>query len=223
MGKMISWQRAGNSMAKLFSFKKKRLNVQGFGKLPFYKDYISVVSAPEALKWREWLLGTFGRKKRRVPNGQWPFIFKSSPGDGLIVGVIGPGTDGVREFPFSIFLVFEDGGGRVTGRGRNRWSAMTDIWNDLKNMLNKLTVLKDIDACRSFFRSRSVSIYPENKNGDDKAGEKAKSFFESLAEFDNGWPVFMIIADMPGRESLVYDGGSVDDFLADWERLNNNV
>jgi hypothetical protein len=191
---------------------KKRLRLQGFGKLPFYKDYISIVSSPEALEWRDWLLDIFGEKNRRVPGGAWPFIFRPSPGSGVAVGMIMPGTDGVREFPFSLFSVLKYKG--VEARG-----AIPRIWDDLKAALNDLDGIEDIDACHFLIRSRSLSMDWKNESGDGGPNR----FCDRLLFGDHARPLFMAFPDLSGSGALVYDGGSADTFLKAWKGLRDHA
>lgn len=208
-------------MINLFNFRKKQtLSIQGFGKLPFYKDYISVLRAPEALRWQEWLLECFSKKKWRVPLGQWPFIFHLSPRSNMVIGIIEPGTDGIREFPFTLFSVLCDYG----FQGQNDWKVMVDIWDELKNIRNDLAGFQDIDSFYAVLRSQSISMHSENNKKIDHNAGNAMNFFESFSSWNQKWPAFLIISDIPKQEYLIHNSVEMTDaFLMDWEGLKYNA
>jgi len=208
-------------MINFFNFRKKKaLSIQGFGKLPFYKDYISMVSAPEALRWRDWLLERFGKKKWRMPLGKWPFVFQSSPQTSMIIGIMESGTDGIREFPFSLFLVFDDDG----IRGQTHWKTMITIWENLKNIRNDMNEAKDIDSFYASLRSQFIPMHSKRKKEAEDNVEKKPDFFELFSDPDKSWPVFVIISDILKQKFIIHHGDEMaDDFLVNWEGLNHHV
>lgn len=127
--------------------------MEAFGKLPFYQDYITLASSPEAMTWKTWLLQFAGREKHRVPSGKWPFLFQNAQKSKFLIGIIEDSTDGIREFPFSLFCVLPQKG----------IHSAPDIWQALTAIRSNLDDLVTIDTFYQRLRGKQIPLSVKDK------------------------------------------------------------
>lgn len=147
------------SLKKVFGGTLKFI-VETYGKLPFYKDYIAVVTSGPALQWKSFLLDNFGQDGMKIPQGRWPFIFQAAPRADLVVGFIEASSDGIREFPFSIFTVCKSGRGEIP----YCQETVSGIWQKLYAIRKRLASVQDIGECYGIIRGRTILVEVGKKN-----------------------------------------------------------
>jgi len=147
--------------------KNKRF-VQAFGKLPIYADYISHVFDNEAAQWKQYLMEVF-QKQFRIDEGLHPFIYNLQKNK--IVGTIEPSNDGIREFPFSLFIV------KSVSKDMDGLDYYIHIWHYLMAIRWKLTIIDDIHSCYSFLETCSIDI-SQQKQLPDEFAQKLSDFLE---------------------------------------------
>ena len=184
--------------------------IETYGKLPCYKDYISVVITEGAVQWRSWLLDSF-QGKIMPPEGTWHFIYQHRKDADPVVGVIQASSDGLRPFPFSLFTVCSRGSGR--GGLCSRPMAVS-IWQQLEDMYQPLTGVGDIQDFYAQVYGKKVS--PTMGNDSNRAQE---SDFSCNREGE--WPQMLIAETRDARTLyLVKDGKtSNEDFARNWQGL----
>ena len=122
-----------------FLEKTKELPVCSFGKLPIYQDYINFVPDPASNAWKSWLLSSFGHDDLDIPPGVWPFCYRPVGMTDFLIGVVEPSSDGIREFPFSLFVVWD--GKKSLGD----WAGLHALWESLISLRGELVVHHDIE------------------------------------------------------------------------------
>lgn len=126
--------------------------VEAYGKLPFYKDYINVVTSFEASAWQEWLLNVFGQKKVFIPSGIWHFLFSTRKDVNLVTGIITQSSDGRRNFPFSLFVSL--GNSRI--KNDLKWAELFAIKDNLVEVYNMFDTISDIHTCYNTIAGMTV-------------------------------------------------------------------
>ena len=199
---------------------RKKYPLQAFGKLPLYSDYLSVLIHGESNRWRRWLLDHFSGDGMRIPQGQWPFVFYPFPGSNLVVGLVEDSSDGIREFPFSLFVICPPHG----QEGWFPWESLVQTWNALSAFRSRLDHTGDVDACYRILRSESLRIQVKKND---------KSFF-SMSRFkaleNNGYlrldqagsqPVMLAAPNQSSRclHMLAQGACPTKALLANWNRL----
>jgi hypothetical protein len=203
---------------------EKKYTLQAYGKLPLYSDYISVLADDTGNKWRVWLLKTFGRDGMRLPAGRWPYAFCPSPGASIVVGLIEDSSDGIREFPFSLFAVYPPD----RQNGWYNWDRLIMIWDQLDRLRSQLTEVESIDACYHLLQARSIELsdgYVGKKTtgqGPVKNNINPKEEIGYLSiQYDGIWPLLL---GAPGLQSyqmhlLSDDQTEPGEILSNWDRL----
>ena len=193
--------------------KKRKGTVECFGKLPFYRDFISVATTNEAVQWKNWLLNFAGKKYPPLPKGLWPFIFRSSSNSDMLVGLIEDSSDGIREFPFSIFCT-------ASNRKSLFYSdTLRAIWENLKNVRENINEIDDINPLYSLLRGK-VFTYEDGTSATDTV-----PFSEILSARNNtSRPLLLITNDLPEQHwHLLYDSqGTIDFFIKEWAKQAGN-
>ncbi len=133
---------------------KSDLTVEAFGKLPFYQDYISLATSPEAMEWKTWLLQFAGKHQHQIPSGRWPFLFQNTKKSKFLIGLIEDSTDGIREFPFSLFCA-------VT---QKRMNSVPGTWQALTTIRSNLDDLATIDTFYQRLRGKQIPLSVINKS-----------------------------------------------------------
>ena len=184
--------------------------VETYGKLPCYKDYISVVITEGAVQWRTWLLDSF-QGKIMPPEGKWYFIYQHRKDADPVVGVIQASSDGLRPFPFSLFTVCSRGSGKG---GLCSQPMAVSIWQQLEDMYQPLIGVGDIQDFYAQLYGKKV-LPPMRKD----------SSFTNELEFscnrEGEWPQ-MLVADTrdAGMLYLVKDGKTTnEEFARNWQGL----
>lgn len=131
---------------------KNEYMVEAYGKLPFYKDYIHLVASVQAGIWQDWLLKTFGQKNTLIPQGIWHFLFFPARNSPLVTGIIMQGSDGRRDFPFSLFVTL----GRSTLNSQMKWAELFAIKDELCRIFTTVSRMPDIDSCYHLLSGLSV-------------------------------------------------------------------
>ncbi len=179
-----------------------------YGKLPFYQDYIAVLSTPESAAWKSWLLGFAGREGIRLPPGRWWFLFRQARKSALIAGIIEHSSDGIREFPFSLFISLA---GIKTGLLP---AAALITWRVLLKERQALDGLTSIEQCYQQMRGRQILIEPPK-------GDKIPKLADALADAgDENRPLFLVCPDQSGLMQPVVFHGSEALFMEKWSALS---
>ncbi len=145
--------------------KNKLLPVEIFGKLPFYTDYITMLSSIEANRWKVWLLDFMAKNEKRIPPGRWPFLFQFSEKSNVLAGFIEDSGDGIREFPFSIFCNF-----KKTKKFFNA-GCLSEIRQQLELERNAIESVTSIEAFYQKMSGRQISIKRGKYPGKDGVTE----------------------------------------------------
>lgn len=198
------------AILKNFFPRKTDYPVETFGKLPCYKDYISVVITEGAVQWRTWLIDSF-QGKIMPPEGKWHFIYQHRKDADPVVGVIQASSDGLRQFPFSLFTVCNRGRGK--GGLCSRPMAVS-IWQQLEDMYQPLIGVGDIQAFYTQLYGKKVSP-PMEKDG-NSANE-----LEFSRDREGEWPQMLVTETRDtGLLHLVKDGRTTDEeFARNWQGL----
>ena len=136
-----------SKLSNLFAKKNKTFSVQMFGKLPLYKDFISMLSEKESMIWRELLLKKF-KNNLNFSQKYTPFIFKPAQKK-LIVGIIENSSDGIREFPFSLFVLLSND------------YLFIPVWDALKRIRVELETINDIDELYHVLQGKTLQLESE--------------------------------------------------------------
>ena len=136
----------------MFGFFKKEYTIEAYGKLPFYKDYINLITSLEATAWQEWLLKVFGQKKIFIPTGIWHFLFSTRKETSLVTGIITQSSDGRRNFPFSLFVNL--GNNKI--KNDFKWAELFVIKDRLVEIYNTLNTVSDINECYNTLSGMTV-------------------------------------------------------------------
>lgn len=184
--------------------------VETYGKLPCYKDYISVVITEGAVQWRAWLLDSF-QGKIMPPEGKWYFIYQHRQGADPVVGVIQASSDGLRQFPFSLFTVCRRGSGR---KGLCSRPIAISIWQQLEDMYQPLIGVGDIQAFYAQVYGKKIS--PLMGQDSNLAPE-----FEFSGNREGEWPQMLVAATRDaGMLHLIKDGRTTnEEFVRNWQGL----
>lgn len=193
---------------------KNEYMIEAYGKLPFYKDYISVITSTEASLWQEWLLRIFGQKNTLIPKGVWHFLFFPAKGAHLITGIIMQASDGIRNFPFSLFVTLS----RSTIKNQLKWAELFAIKDDLIKIYKEVYEASDIQNCYATLSGLTL----ETRNKKIKAMYLDSVGFPDLKPFNNGqdyeFPNFSIIS----RNSItcLSRGNSYgNEIVSEWRKL----
>lgn len=184
--------------------------VETYGKLPCYKDYISVIITEGAVQWRTWLLDSF-QGKVMPPEGKWHFIYQHRKEADPVVGVIQASSDGLRQFPFSLFTVCNRGSGR---RGFCSRPMAVSIWQQLENMYQPLIRVADIQAFYAQLYGKKISALMEKDIN-------LATEFEFSCNREGEWPLMLVAATSDaGVLHLVKDGKTTnEEFVRNWQGL----
>jgi hypothetical protein len=124
----------------MFGFFKKNpvttYTVEVFGKIPFYRDYLSTVQSKEGRQWKEWILSNYGRRIQ-VPKKKSRFLFHYKKTARVVVGIISDSSDGKREFPFSVFVIL---------KRKNVQRQCIQIWEQLDVIYQVAINCKEINS-----------------------------------------------------------------------------
>ena len=134
---------------------KNKYTVEVYGKLPFYKDYISNVATPETNMWQEWLLKIFGQENTFIPEGIWHFLFSPAKNANLVTGIVMQGSDGLRSFPFSLFVSL----GRPSIKKPLKWAELFAVKDSLNQIYETLYPLSDINTFYNTIAGASVETH----------------------------------------------------------------
>lgn len=184
--------------------------VETYGKLPCYKDYISVVITEGAVQWRTWLLDSF-QGKIMPPEGKWYFIYQHRKGADPVVGVIQASSDGLRPFPFSLFTVCSRGSGKG---GLCSQPMAFSIWQQLEDMYQSLIGVGDIQDF--YAQVYGKKVFPLMGKDSSCTNE-----LEFSCNREGEWPQ-MLVAETrdAGMLYLVKDGKTTnEEFARNWQGL----
>ena len=193
--------------------KKRKGTVECFGKLPFYRDFISVATTNEAVQWKNWLLNFAGKKYPPLPKGLWPFIFRSSSKSDVLVGFIEDSSDGIREFPFSIFCSVSKGKS-VFNQG-----TLDTIWKKLIELQQNIETVSTIDDLYKMLRGKVITY----ENGKNKLVGSQACEKLIIADKNNKWPQLAVfIIRNKEIDCIIHDSSSLtDEFLRKWKEASN--
>ena len=194
--------------------KKRKGTVECFGKLPFYRDFISVATTNEAVQWKNWLLNFAGKKYPPLPKGLWPFIFRSSSNSDVLVGLIEDSSDGIREFPFSIFC--------SVSKSKNVFNQGTldNIWAKLIELQNSIETVPTIDNLYTMLRGKVITY----ENGTNKLVDSQACENLIIADNNNQFPQLAVFIEKNTElDCIIHDSSSLpDEFLRKWKEASNN-
>jgi len=203
---------------KLFGlpFKKyKKLKVQSFGKLPIYKDYISIITQNDAVKWKEWLLNNIKRGDE-LPTGRCPFLFQFSHKSSCLMGIIEKSSDGQRFFPFSIFVVCK----KSVIHSNDFSERFTSIIKNIKTIRDELDNINTIGGCYDHLKYRTFQI--NNKLKKNKLN-KSSFHIESLyPEHKSEWPAFFVWPEGKDKQYVLTYKNKVKNINKLEEPMNNS-
>jgi len=160
--------------------KSEKMLLQAFGKLPFYKDYIAVLYGKESIGWRDWLVNTFGNKQK-PPEGKWYFIFKNSKKSKLILGIMKASSDGMREFPFTLFACCKNPNSGL----------LLKIWEELEFVWDEILSIDNITNFYSFLKKKELIINKRLLQSENEWDRKIEEFKKSTIQ----WPRILITYD----------------------------
>jgi len=197
-------------LKKIF-FRQTAHPVETYGKLPCYKDYISIVMTAGAAQWRTWLLESF-QGKIMPPPGIWHFIYQHQKNADPVVGVITASSDGIRQFPFTLFTVC----GRGTGQDGlcSRATAIL-IWQELEGLYRQLVGAADINDFYAQLQGKKIS--PAGELDPQTAGDREFSGIHG-----GEWPRMLVAgARDTGILHLIQDGKtSNEEFAHNWYQVS---
>jgi len=156
-----------------------QLPLQAYGKLPIYKDYISLILSEEAFLWREWLFERDDQSSA-IPDTPHPFMFVYSIKTRLIVGIITTSSDGSRHFPFTVFVSFH--------YRKLKKIELSQVFLQLEAVYENLLNLKTIEQCYEYLKTHQLVIKFSYKS--------SKIFFhhvKKLMNQKNSFPLYLIL------------------------------
>jgi hypothetical protein len=184
-----------------------QFTVETYGKLPFYKDYIAIVTSKSAMQWKAFLLDSFGQEGMKIPAGNWPFIYQNSPKSELIVGLIEDSSDGIRQFPFSFFVVCASGKGNIPFCSE----TVCGIWQQLLHIRGALGQVNDIAGCYGVIRGKNIQV---------KVGDKNYTG-DFVLDRDGDWPRLVVARSQNLHELFMIKDAytSPHGFIGNWQSL----
>jgi hypothetical protein len=142
----------------MFGFFKKNpvttYTVEVFGKIPFYRDYLSTVQSKEGRQWKDWILSNYGRRIQ-VPKKKSRFLFHYKKTGRVVVGIISDSSDGTREFPFSVFVIL---------KRKNVQRQCMQLWEQLDVIYQVAIKSKEINSFYNDLMSRKIVNDPNKDN-----------------------------------------------------------
>lgn len=180
--------------------------LDAYGKLPFYNDYIAIITSPSALQWQSWLLDNFGRVEMRIPPGRWPFIFQMSQKSEPVAGIIEDSSDGIREFPFSLFTAC----GKAVQNFHIQRDMLIGLWQRIHGYREELVLVENINDCYGVVRGKTFQIAPTAKS------------LEGYGIHEEGdWPRLHLSKGIGLPELyLVVEGGTTpEQFIGNWREV----
>jgi len=138
---------------------KYKLHLQAYGKLPFYRDYVSIIFFREAIVWRNWMLDHLDQNKM-ISKEPKPFVFVHSIKSKIIAGIIKQSSDGKRQFPFSVFIVCKPKKLELFG--------LNQILSQLDIRFNSLMSIRNINNCIKFIKNNPLVL--KNKKSNKELG-----------------------------------------------------
>jgi len=158
------------------------LQIQVFGKLPIYNDYISFFTQRNALSWQNFLVSK-NSKQSKLFNERSFFIFQFSKNKSIFVGVIDNSSDGTRQFPFSVFVDC-----------RQSWlknylidSKLLFIFKELDSIFLNVKKIENIDQCYQFLQQKVITV----ENTKQTINSLIKNIFKRSKQKIE-WPYFEI-------------------------------
>lgn len=198
---------------KWFINKNKSYRVQAYGKLPIYKDYINWVTRSESIAWRNWMLDTFNADNVKIPKGLWGFIFQGTGKSALVAGLIEQSSDGIREFPISIFTVMD----AISLTDRTVWHQTVEIINQLTFLRASLKEATHIDACYDMITTKMLHVKKDNFQGNRSSFD----FRDQLQERQYILPLLLVLPDLSGSPGFFADAmDSGHDIIKKWSALS---
>ena len=164
-----------------FLEKTKEIHVCSFGKLPIYQDYINVVPDAAGNAWKTWLLNSFGHDDIDIPPGVWPFCFRPAGMSDFLVGVVEPSSDGIRQFPFSLYVVWDD------KKGLREWGGLHELWDRLVSLRGELLTHQTIEGFYQILGGKTLVM----EKG-ESLSPGIDSVLESCLGFQNDQTIFLV-------------------------------
>jgi hypothetical protein len=186
-----------------------KLSIETYGKLPFYKDYIAIITSKSAIQWKAFLLNYFGHDNMVIPSGHWPFVYHESPKSDLIVGLIESSSDGIRQFPFSLFTACKI----AKGESPYNLETIDNIWKKLLQLREELETAENISECYSIIRGKSITVKIDTRTCTD----------EFPIELSEEWPRFFV-AQVDNHTKLhlpTINRSSSHQCIKNWQQIND--
>jgi hypothetical protein len=136
-----------------FWFRGFTAPVQAFGKLPFYKDYLRWISSAASEDWRCWLVSNYPEEVH-LAEAMRPFIFMPASEAPIAVGQIEPSNDGIRDFPFSLFVILDRGVQKTKFFGK----IIPCIWDAIGQARNEIQHCEDVEQFNHLIRKKMVMV-----------------------------------------------------------------
>ncbi len=197
-------------LKKLFRWEAD-LPIETYGKLPYYKDFISVILTESGSQWRNWLLQSF-QGEFVPPEGLWHFIYQYRKNSCSVVGLIHASSDGIRQFPFTLFTVCAQKD-RIGGLCSQ--ATAISIWRTLDDLHRQLIGSEDI---QDFYRR----LYGKKIPASMQTIDVAEAEFEVPGNHEGEWPHMLITGTSDTRRLyLVRDGRTTsDEFARNWLQVS---
>ena len=177
--------------------------LQAYGKLPFYGDYIAVITTPQAMALKAWLLSTFGDEGLPIPPGSWHFLFQDTPRAPFTAGLISAGSDGRRRFPFALFATI-GGTGRMPAA--RRWPTLLHAFECLRRVHSDIAAIADIRSFYALLPSRAVPPPPPARVR-ALHREEAPPDLTPFSPGESGqWPLFFVASPASRSVALLSCG-----------------
>jgi hypothetical protein len=199
---------------KKFLWREAELPVETYGKLPCYKDFISVILTESAAQWRNWLLENF-QGDFMPPKGCWHFIYQDRKKSLPIVGLIHASSDGIRQFPFTLFTVCSHKG--RSGGLCSRPTAIS-IWRALDDLHQQLIGLEDIQAFYRWLSGQKILASMQTIDAEE-------ANLEFLDNQEGEWPRMLVAETSEAKKlHLVKDGRTTsDEFARNWLQVSESI
>ncbi|MBF0232048.1 MAG: hypothetical protein HQK65_03305 [Desulfamplus sp.] len=202
------------TLSGLFGWYPKNIEVQTYGKLPFYEDYISIVTTKQGIKWRDWILNIFGQNGMDIPVGVWPFIFKDTYQSNIIVGLIEPSSDALRSFPFSIFVEFK------LLKPKYNWNFFSQAIEKLRFINSDLNMVRNINDCYDILGGKTIKTGDLSSTNQHHENEDITFIEPFLLDSKNMHPLFFVVLDYNQSVHLISDNSTPpNDLIAKWKSL----
>jgi len=187
----------------MIKFKKKQkakkiFNVEAYGKLPIYNDYIDTVFEQESVLWSRYLQNTFDNRQR-LPDGLWPFIYLSSIKSNAVVGIIEQSSDGSRQFPFCVFTVQKN-------FHVKEGIGIIEIWKELECIRTQIKKINDINNFYEIVQGKTFHI-------DLEQTEPIEYIASCVSKLKDERDIILLFSDLNATKCILESNDSFFNFI----------